>query len=81
MAISLTKTVSKHRSDTLASGRVGRPPAVDVEALTTTGEAMSRAEIGDCLAQLYGAPDLDQLPAELTATDFAEGVLGFEAYA
>ena len=48
-------------------------------ALTTFGEPLTHEEMVSCMETLTGVQEvLDVLPAEVTASDFACGVLGFE---
>ena len=50
-----------------------------VRALTSYGEAMSHEELVGCMETLTGTQEvLDVLPANVTAEDFACGLLGFE---
>ena len=50
-----------------------------VKALTSYGEAMTHEEIVACIETLTGTQEvLDVLPADVTAEDFACGLLGFE---
>lgn len=50
-----------------------------VTALTTYGESLSHEELVSCMHTLTGSQEvLDVLPADVTAVDFACGLLGFE---
>lgn len=50
-----------------------------VEALTTCGEPLSQEEMVSCMQALTGSQDIqDVLPEDVTAADFACGLLGFE---
>ena len=48
-------------------------------ALTTFGEPLTHEEMVTCMETLTGTQEvLDVLPTEVTASDFACGLLGFE---
>lgn len=48
-------------------------------ALTTCGEPLSHEELVSCMKTLTGSKEvLDVLPEDVTAADFACGLLGFE---
>ena len=50
-----------------------------VQALTTCGEPLSQEEMMSCMQTLTASQDIqDVLPEEVTAADFACGLLGFE---
>ena len=50
-----------------------------IEALTTFGEPLSHEELVQCMETLTGSQEvLDVLPEDVTAEDFACGLLGFE---
>ena len=50
-----------------------------VTALTTTGEPLSPEELVSCMQALTGSQEVhDVLPEDVTAADFACGLLGFD---
>lgn len=50
-----------------------------VKALTEYGEPLPHEEMVSCIETLTGSREvLDVLPADVTASDFASGLLGFE---
>ncbi|KAL3138111.1 hypothetical protein ABBQ38_005341 [Trebouxia sp. C0009 RCD-2024] len=60
-----------------ATGRLSREELV--QALTTCGEPLSQEEMASCMRALTGSEDILQvLPEDVTAGDFACGLLGFD---
>lgn len=50
-----------------------------MQALTTCGEPLSQEEMASCMRALTGSEDILQvLPEDVTAGDFACGLLGFD---
>jgi len=64
----------------LGGSKVGRDDLVRL--LQAHGEALTPEDLAQCLRALVGVGDIEQVcPDQVDATNFAEGILGFEDYA